>query len=99
MANKYKHLQTPQAEFDFHGYGPLTQAQILDMADEFIQDCLANGYRLVSIITGVGLHSKNGPVIKPAIADFLKNHPAVESFNEGKFTQGGSGLFLVKLKK
>jgi DNA-nicking Smr family endonuclease len=99
MANKYKHLQTPQAEFDFHGYGPLTHGQILDLADDFIQDCLASGYRLVSIITGVGLHSKNGPVVKPLIADFLVNHPDVQSFSEAKFTQGGQGVFIIKLKK
>ena len=99
MANKYKHLQTPQAEFDFHGLGILTHEQILNLADDFIQDSLESGYRLVSIITGVGLHSKNGPVVKPAVEDFLKNHPDVESFSEGKFAEGGSGVFLVRLKK
>lgn len=99
MANKYKHLQTPQAEFDFHNLGILTHEQILNLADDFIQDCVASGYRLVSIITGVGLHSKNGPVVKPVVADFLRNHPAVESFSEGKFTQGGQGVLIVKLKK
>lgn len=99
MANKYKHLQTPQSEFDFHGLGALTQAQILDLADEFINDCLASGYRLVSIITGVGLHSQNGPVVKPVIADFLANHLDVQSFSEGKFTEGGQGVFIIKLKR
>ncbi len=98
MANKYKHLQTPQAEFDFHGLGILTHEQILNLADDFIQDCLEDGHRLVSIITGVGLHSKNGPVVKPVIADFLANHPDVQSFSEGKFTQGGQGVFIIKLK-
>jgi len=99
MANKYKHLQTPQAEFDFHGLGVLTHTQILDMADDFIRDCVDSGYRLVSIITGVGLHSKSGPVVKPLIADFLGSHSAVESFSEGKYTEGGQGAFIVKLKK
>ena len=99
MANKYKHLRLPQAEFDFHGLGILTHAQILDLADDFVQECVEQGYTLVSIITGIGIHSKNGPVVKPVIEDFLKNHPDVESFSEGKFTQGGQGLFLVRLKK
>ncbi len=99
MANKYKHLQTPQAEFDFHGLGVLTHGQILDLADGFIYECLEHSFTFVSIITGIGIHSKNGPVVKPVIEDFLKNHPDVESFSEGKFTQGGQGLFLVRLKK
>jgi DNA-nicking Smr family endonuclease len=47
----------------------------------------------------MGLHSKNGPVVKPVIADFLANHPDVQSFSEGKFTQGGQGVFIIKLKK
>lgn len=99
MANKYKHLRLPQAEFDFHGRGILTHAQILGLADDFLYECVEQGHRLISIITGVGLHSKNGPVVKPVIADFLRNHPAVESFTEGKYTEGGQGVFLVKLKK
>ena len=98
MANKYKHLQTPQAEFDFHDRGVLTREQILALAEDFIDDCQESGYRLVSIITGIGLHSKNGPVVKPVLADFLANHPEVQSFSEGKFTQGGQGVFIVKLK-
>lgn len=99
MANKYQHLQAPQAEFDFHDRGPLTHGQILDLADEFINDCRQDGYRIVSLITGVGIHSKNGPVIKPIIADFLASHPLVASFSEGKYAEGGQGVFIVKLKK
>lgn len=98
MANKYQHLQTPQAEFDFHNLGILTHDQILGLTDDFIQASVASGYKLVSIITGAGLHSKNGPVVKPVVADFLTSHPSIQSFSEGKYTQGGQGVFIVKLK-
>ena len=98
MANKYKHLNLPQAEFDFHGRGPLTHQAILELADNFISDCLANNLTAISFIVGQGIHSANGSVIKPVMADFLQSHPAVKSFSEGKHTEGGQGVFIVRLK-
>ena len=98
MANKYRELNLPQAEFDFHNRGPLTSHDILDLAESFIVNSLENNLAIVSFIVGKGVHSKNGPVIKPLLADFLKNHPSVKSFSEGKFAQGGEGVFIVKLK-
>lgn len=98
MANKYKQLSLPQAEFDFHNRGPLRQTDILKLADDFIIDCLDNNFTLISFIVGQGIHSSKGPVIKPTIADFLKSHPRVVSFSEGKFTEGGQGVFIVKIK-
>ncbi len=99
MPNKYQHLQTPQAEFDFHDRGPMTHGEILNLADNFVKDCHHDGYKIISIITGTGIHSKNGPVIKPIIADFLASHPMVANFSEGKHAQGGQGVFIIKLKK
>jgi len=52
----------------------------------------------IAIITGTGIHSKNGPVVKPLIEDLLKNHPNVRNWQEGKFAHGGSGVLLVKLR-
>jgi DNA-nicking Smr family endonuclease len=98
MSNKYKHLNEVQAEFDFHNRGPLRHEVILNLADDFINECMENNFNTISFIVGQGIHSPKGQVIKPMIADFLKNHPAVKSFSEGKFTQGGSGVFIVKLK-
>ena len=98
MANKYKHLNFPQAEFDFHDLGPLTGRQILTLADEFIDKCLEKDFSVISFIAGQGKHSAKGPVIKPLLEDFLKNHPEVISFSEGKFAQGGQGVLIVRLK-
>jgi DNA-nicking Smr family endonuclease len=98
MANKYQQLNLPQAEFDFHDRGPLTSHDILGLADNFILNSLRNNLTIISFIVGKGIHSANGPVIKPLLADFLKNHPDVKSFSEGKFAQGGEGVFIVKLK-
>lgn len=98
MANKYQKLNLPQAEFDFHNRGPLTSHDILELAENFIVSSLANNFTIVSFIVGRGVHSAKGPVIKPLLADFLKNQPDVKSFSEGKFAQGGEGVFIVKLK-
>lgn len=98
MSNKYQHLNQAQASLDFHNRGPLTHHEILQLADDFTAESLENNFHTISLIVGQGIHSPNGPVIKPIIADFLKNHPSVASFSEGKFTQGGQGLYIVKLK-
>jgi len=99
MVNKYKQFNQAEVELDFHNRGPMIHQQILDLADEFIKESLNDGYSLISIITGVGIHSKNGPVIKPLIEDLLRSHPLVKDFKEGKFTQGGQGVFKVRLLK
>jgi len=97
MANKYQHLNLPQAEFDFHNLGRLTHQDILKLAEDFIADCLEDNLKIVSFIVGQGIHSANGPVIKPLLAEWLSNHPAVKSFSSGKFGAGGEGVFIVKL--
>jgi len=97
MANKYQELNKAQAQLDFHNRGPMTHQQIIDLADDFIRDSSADGCRTIDIITGLGIHSKNGPVIKPLVEDLLRSHPLVESFQEGKFAQGGQGVFKIKL--
>ncbi|MBU1203021.1 Smr/MutS family protein [Patescibacteria group bacterium] len=97
MSNKYQHFNNAQAELDFHNRGPMTNQQIVDLADKFIHQSASEGCRTIAIITGVGIHSKNGPVIKPLIEDLLRSHPLVLSFAEGKFAQGGQGMFKIKL--
>lgn len=98
MVNKYEHFNKSQVELDFHNMGPMRHQEIIDTADEFINEALESGYYRVAIITGTGIHSKNGPVVKPLVEELLKNHPAVRNFKEGKFAHGGSGVFIIKLQ-
>lgn len=97
MANKYKEFNKAQAQLDFHDRGPMTHQQIVDLADDFISNSSADGLKTIAIITGVGIHSKKGPVIKPLIEDLLRSHTLVKNFQEGKFAQGGQGSFVIKL--
>lgn len=98
MPNKYQHFNNIQASFDFHELGPLTQEQILGLTDDFLEQAKANNLSLVSLIVGQGLHSSNGPVIKPLLSDYLKQHPLIKNVSPGKYAQGGQGVLVVKLK-
>ncbi|MFC1656027.1 Smr/MutS family protein [Patescibacteria group bacterium] len=96
--NKYDNLSKPQAEFDFHDRGVLTQDHIRELVDEFIEECRDRGLSKVLIITGKGLHSRKGmPVIKPFVKKYLQDKPFVTRVYEGRFDRGGSGTLEVIL--
>lgn len=94
--NKYDNLSKPQAELDFHNRGALTQGQMKEILDEFIEDCRERGLYKVLIITGKGLHSKKGmPIIKPFVKKYLQDKHFVARVYEGRFDRGGSGTLEV----
>ncbi len=96
--NKYDNLSKPQAEFDFHGMGTLTMAQVSKMADVFLDECRDRGLTKVLFITGKGLHSSKGmPVIKPFLKKYLLGKSYVDRVYEGRFDRGGSGTLEVIL--
>ncbi len=96
--NKYDNLSKPQAELDFHDRGILTRNEIIKITDEFIQDCRDRGLNKVLIITGKGLHSRNGaPVVKPTVKKHLEVQSYVQRVYESRFDRGGSGALEVIL--
>ncbi len=96
--NKYDNLSKPQAEFDFHDRGILTQAHMKKLVDEFMGECRDRELIKVLIITGKGLHSQKGmPVIKPFVKKYLLGKPFVAQVYEGRFDRGGSGTLEVIL--
>jgi DNA-nicking Smr family endonuclease len=97
--NKYDNLSKPQAEFDFHGRGILTQDHIREMVDEFLQECRNRKLSKILFITGKGLHSRSGmPVIKPFVKKYLQSKSFVAQVYEGRFDRGGSGTLEVILE-
>jgi len=97
--NKYDNLSKHQAELDFHDRGILTQDHMRRILDEFIEDCRERKLSKVLIITGKGLHSRNGaPVVKPFVKKYLESKPFVERIYEGRFDRGGSGTLEVVLR-
>ena len=96
--NKYDNLSKPQAEFDFHDLGVLTPKEIRDHVWDFLKTAKSRGLNKVIIITGKGLHSKNGaPVVKPTVKKYLESKPFVTRVYEGRRDRGGAGALEVVL--
>ncbi len=96
--NKYEHLSTPEAQLDFHGEGILTPEEITQRVSQFIQECQQKGFSRVLIITGKGLHSRDGiAVIKPIVQKHLKGLDTVKEIAEARRDRGGEGALEIKL--
>ena len=63
-----KNYPAPQAELDLHG---MTRQQAEQETLQFIDRSRLNGLKTLRIITGKGLHSKDGPVIREGIEGLL----------------------------
>ena len=95
-SNKYDNLSKPEAQFDFHGRGPLTKDDMQRIADGFIEECRDRSLTKVLFITGKGLHSEKGmPVIKPFLKKYLQSKSYVRRVYEGRRDRGGSGTLEV----
>lgn len=87
---------TAQDELDLH-------EMILDDAvpatRSFLDRSFAKGLRKVHIITGKGIHSKNGEaVLRPSIINVCRSHPKVREVTVPKAAEGGSGALTVIFK-
>ena len=87
----------PQATLDLHG---LTKEEGRGQVDAFINDCMENGIRKISIITGKGLHSEDGvSVIKEMVDEYLSSSDVVSEMGKAPANYGGAGAYWVILKK
>lgn len=65
----------------------------------FLDSSYSRGLRKVRIITGKGIHSKNGEaVLRPSVISVCRNHPKVREVTVPKASEGGSGALTVILK-
>ncbi len=44
------------------------------------------------------VHGKGTGALRQALQRYLKTHPGVSTFRQGKLTEGGSGVTIVELK-
>lgn len=65
----------------------LTVEEALYKLERYIDDAVLAGISPIYII-----HGKGEGILRRAVADFLKNHPMVESFRLGEYFEGGWGL-------
>lgn len=86
-----------QAELDLHG---LSRAQAGRELAAFLADCRRRGLTGVRIIHGKGRRSANdGPVLKPAVAGWLRRRADVLAFCTARPVDGGSGALYVLLAR
>jgi len=97
--NKYKKQDVedilkfvPEAEIDFHEFGPMTSFDIEKYLNEFLEDSYFLKLRYVLVITG------KGQVVRPAVLKLLKENKFVESFKTAGYFNGQSGALEVILK-
>jgi len=94
-------------KIDLHGY---SLQDSFDKIKEVVENCYENNLKNILIITGKGLRSKvkENPylsedlsLLKYAIPNFIKNNFAdiINSMEEPDQNLGGSGAFLLRLKK
>lgn len=86
----------PQASIDLHG---MTRITALQKLQTFIMECLSSRIQCIHIIHGKGLQSDDGKaVLKPSVAIWLKQIPAVLAYCPAQSRDGGDGALYVLLK-
>ena len=87
----------PEAELDLHG---LTVEESSAKVRFFLQDALYQGLRTTLIITGKGLHSSDGPVLRQAVERLLETQrDIVLEWGLAPKIYGGCGSLVVFLRQ
>ena len=87
----------PQEQLDLHG---LRREEAIQKLDFFIQDARYRGLRCVKVITGKGLQSLEGPVLKDAVEEkmvILKREGVISHFKWEKKKKTKSGAIIAVL--
>jgi DNA-nicking Smr family endonuclease len=85
-------------ELDLHGY---LRDEAIARLKTFITAAFGRGQQAVLVITGKGINSPEGPVLRGAVAEWLRTagKGLVAEFSPAPRDLGGSGAFVVFLKK
>jgi DNA-nicking Smr family endonuclease len=85
-------------ELDLHGF---FKDEALVRLERFIASACQRGLDAVLVVTGKGVNSPEGPVLKRAAATWLgsRGKGMVAEFSPAPRDKGGSGAFVVFLKK
>jgi len=85
-------------QLDLHG---LTRDEAIESLDRFVKGAYNRGQKGVLVITGKGNNSPGEPVLKLAVAAWLKESgkTMVSEFVEAPREMGGSGALVVFLKE
>lgn len=81
---------------DLHG---LTASEAENQLNFFFEKARKAGWRKVLIIHGKGIHSKEEPVLKKVVMDFISRSPIAGAHGIPGASEGGSGAVWVAIKK
>jgi len=85
-----------EGTLDLHG---LTASEAESRLNIFFAKARRAGWRKVIIIHGKGIHSKEEPVLKKVVMDFIEKSPAAGAHGIPGAVDGGSGAVWVAIKK
>jgi DNA-nicking Smr family endonuclease len=85
-------------ELDLHGF---LKHEALIRLERFVAAACSGGHEAVLVITGKGINSPEGPVLRGAVQAWLekKGNTLVAEFSPAPRALGGSGAFVVFLKR
>ncbi|HXE74920.1 MAG TPA: endonuclease MutS2 [Candidatus Xenobia bacterium] len=83
--------RTSTAELQVRG---MRVEEALEKADKFLDEAVLAGHREVRIVHGLGTGA-----LKKALAEFLAQHPHVESTREAEREHGGGGVTVAELRR
>ena len=87
---------TPEDQIDLHG---LTVDEATTRVNFFLENAAFQGFKTVLIITGKGLHSEKGPVLRKAVEALLThNSQRVVEWGVAPRPYGGDGALMVFLR-
>jgi len=86
-----------EAELDLHG---LSRVEAVERTGFFLGNARHQGWQTVLIITGKGVHSEQGPVLREAVENCLReNSESVVEWGQAPRRFGGSGALVVFLRR
>ncbi len=85
-------------ELDLHGF---LRDEALGRLEQFITSAYVRGLKAVLVITGKGINSPEGPVLRGAVAAWLRERGKgmIVEFGPAPRDKGGSGAFVVFLNR
>jgi len=83
-------LTAPGPEIHLRG---MTVEEAQEALDKFIDSAIVSGMHQIYVV-----HGKGTGTLRRALTEFLKQHPAVESYRLGNWNEGGAGVTVVVLK-
>ena len=87
----------PEVELDLHG---LTVEEASAKVRFFLQDAIYHGFQTALVITGKGLHSNDGPILRQAMEKLLnQQREQVVEWGVAPRRYGGDGALVVFLRQ